>query len=131
MKKYLVLVFLLAGMGLFFKAHAEETFVPRIIFGEVHPCQADAEQFCTKIKPGHGRLRKCLKKHKSEISQGCRAKLKEAAKQFRKLKKECKKDIKLYCSKGVDKERGSMILCLTQHQNVISKSCWEECQKKF
>lgn len=131
MKNVLFICFLLAAMGMFSKAQAEEIFVPRIIFGEVHPCQADAEIFCKKIKPGHGRLRKCLKKHKSEISQGCQTKLKEAAKQFRKLKKECKKDIKLYCSEGVDKERGSMIQCLTRHQNVISTSCWEECQKKF
>ncbi|MDO8518787.1 MAG: hypothetical protein Q7T11_01330, partial [Deltaproteobacteria bacterium] len=65
------------------------------------------------------------------ISEGCRIKLKESTKQLRRLKKICKKDIRKYCEKGVNKEHGSIIQCLTQHQNLVSKNCWEECQKKF
>lgn len=131
MKKYLAILFLLLGIGALSKASAEETFVPQIFLTETHPCQADAAKFCKDVKPGRGRLRKCLNKHKSEISEECQVKLKESAKQLKHLKKMCKKDIKKYCEKGVNKEHGSIIQCLTQHQNQISQNCWKECQKKF
>jgi hypothetical protein len=34
-------------------------------------CKADIERLCVGIKPGGGRLLKCLKGHKEEMSVGC------------------------------------------------------------
>lgn len=46
-------------------------------------CHDDAEKFCGDVKKGRGRMIKCMKEHKDEMSQGCKdemAKMKETRK---------------------------------------------------
>ena len=38
-------------------------------------CSEDVKQFCKGIKPGGGRLAKCLNDHKNELSAACREKV--------------------------------------------------------
>src|SRR5437870_2012488 len=35
-------------------------------------CQADIDQFCEGVQVGQGRLKKCLKAHRSKLSLTCR-----------------------------------------------------------
>jgi hypothetical protein len=39
--------------------------------GLITYCRADIERLCAGIQPGGGRLIKCLKAHKEEMSVGC------------------------------------------------------------
>ena len=41
-------------------------------------CQADIAQFCPNVKPGGGRIRDCLKAHATNLSDVCKAAIKEA-----------------------------------------------------
>jgi len=34
-------------------------------------CKADAERLCAGVEPGGGRIIKCVKEHKEEMSVGC------------------------------------------------------------
>jgi hypothetical protein len=34
-------------------------------------CKADAERLCAGVEPGGGRIIKCVKEHKEEMSIGC------------------------------------------------------------
>ena len=37
------------------------------------PCKADMEKFCKDVKPGEGRIVKCMKEHEAELSEACKA----------------------------------------------------------
>lgn len=53
------------------KAHRAEM---KEAMKDVHEaCQADAEKLCGDVKKGRGRVMKCLKKHKEEVSETCKA----------------------------------------------------------
>lgn len=41
----------------------------------IQACQKDAAQFCNDVKPGNGRIFKCLKEHEQELSTECRGTL--------------------------------------------------------
>ena len=41
-------------------------------------CHADVERFCKDAEPGHGHVRECLRAHEAELSDGCKAAIKEA-----------------------------------------------------
>ena len=49
-------------------------------------CRADVERLCKGVHPGGGRIAKCMREHRSEISPDCRASLK-AARDRRKAEK--------------------------------------------
>lgn len=36
-------------------------------------CKADAGTLCQGIRPGHGRIRACLKSNRDRVSQGCKS----------------------------------------------------------
>ncbi len=40
-------------------------------------CKADAARLCPGVEPGQGRLVKCMKEHKDEVSIGCAKELKK------------------------------------------------------
>jgi len=35
-------------------------------------CGDDTKQYCQDVKPGHGRILKCLKQNEAQLSEGCR-----------------------------------------------------------
>ena len=41
-------------------------------------CHDDVERFCKGTTPGQGHFRECLRAHKDELSDGCKAALQEA-----------------------------------------------------
>jgi hypothetical protein len=43
-------------------------------------CEADAQKFCKDVKPGQGRIVKCLRVHEKDLSPECKAKMTEAKK---------------------------------------------------
>ncbi len=49
-------------------------------------CKEDAEKFCSETKPGKGRLMKCMRQHREQLSAECKAEM-EQAKRARKGQK--------------------------------------------
>jgi len=46
-------------------------------------CSGDITQFCKEVKPGGGRIIKCLREHDKELSPSCSAELEMIGKRFR------------------------------------------------
>jgi hypothetical protein len=40
---------------------------------KIGPCKDDIEKFCRDVKPGQGRILKCMREHESELSADCNA----------------------------------------------------------
>jgi hypothetical protein len=53
------------------------------------PCSDDIQKYCSDVTPGEGRLAKCMKKHASELSSGC----KEYGKKYKKEHPEIEKEL--------------------------------------
>ena len=44
-------------------------------------CHDDVEKFCGTVKGGKGRIMKCMKEHKEELSAGCKAEVEQMKEQ--------------------------------------------------
>ena len=43
----------------------------------VEACKADVQTLCPGVQPGDGRIKQCMTKNRSKLSDGCKAALKE------------------------------------------------------
>lgn len=103
-------------------------------------CRGEVEKFCKDVKPGGGRILKCLKSHHDELSEECKEsfdekmeKLKERREKRKerrekknpnggKFEEACGDDVQKYCS-NIEEGHGSIIGCLRQHTDQLSPSC--------
>jgi len=97
-------------------------------------CEADMTQFCSGVKPGRGRVHKCLKMHLTELSHSC------LNAEFTETMQESK-DIRLKASvyeacKGVDvqlcrgiRDASERIECLQDH--ISDPVMTEDCRKEL
>ncbi|MEK7383072.1 MAG: cysteine rich repeat-containing protein [Elusimicrobiota bacterium] len=104
---------------------------------ETGACKADVEKFCQDVKPGRGRIIKCLKEHDKDLSEGCRnegAKVQERFKEgAEKMMTACGADMEKFC-KDVKPGEGRIIKCLRDHDKDLSEGCnalHHEAQEKF
>jgi hypothetical protein len=99
---------------------------------EIHrkgPCKADYEKFCKDVKPGQGRIAKCMKAHENELSPACRDKIETDREKSHAFIKACKSDTEILC-RGVKPGNGRIIKCLKQNESLLSAPCKAYFQKK-
>jgi hypothetical protein len=92
------------------------------------PCAADAKKFCGDVKPGGGRIVKCMKSHESELTPACQADMKKAEERFEQVKEECGADAKKFCQ-GIRPGGGRILACLKSHQSELAPACAAEFNK--
>lgn len=88
------------------------------------PCKADREKFCKGVKPGEGRIIRCLKEKEAELSPACKTHFEEKANQAKENNAKCKDDRKKFC-KAVIPGEGRIIKCLKEKEAELSPACKE------
>lgn len=96
------------------------------------PCLPDVTQFCSNIKPGAGRVTRCLEENQERISQSCRTKL-EADKQqavvlIAEFTDACQADIQRVCP-SVQPGGGRHLKCLVANDYALTPRCAAEVAK--
>jgi hypothetical protein len=89
------------------------------------PCAEDTKRLCSNVQPGEGRIAKCLKQHKDELSPGCKEFFQKAGtknKAKTKIKKVCAEDIKNLC-KEIKPGGGRIRECLNSHVKQLAPDC--------
>lgn len=101
------------------------TFSASVAAEEAKPCAEDAAKLCKGVKPGEGRVAKCMKEHEKELSPACKKNIAEFKEQVKEFAEACKEDIQKDC-KDVKPGGGRILQCLKQHEASLSPSCREE-----
>ncbi len=96
------------------------------------PCDDDVKHFCAEVKPGSGRVNKCLEEHEAQVSQACRVKLEADTARVKSVIGEfsgaCRSDAERVCA-NVRPGAGRIPTCLTRNDYALSPQCFAEVKK--
>jgi hypothetical protein len=115
-KCYLTLWLVIACVGILFAG--ADVYAQ----GQRRPCADDIAKFCKDVKPGGGRLVRCLKEHEKELSPSCKARMEEARKKLKNAQQACADDVQKFC-KDIKPGQGRIVNCLREHQKDLSPAC--------
>ena len=90
--------------------------------GRDRVCAADAKKFCDDVRPGGGRMYKCLTSHDAELAPACRERLASAKSRWDEFVKACKSDADKYC-KGIPTGGGRVLSCLKGREADLTPDC--------
>jgi hypothetical protein len=88
------------------------------------PCAGDVAKFCKDVKPGEGRIAKCLKENKEKLSPECTAHVAKVKEALKEVHAACEDDITMFCA-GVQPGEGRIAKCLKEHKAELSSKCQE------
>jgi hypothetical protein len=88
-------------------------------------CAEDAKKFCGEVRPGGGRVYKCLTDHNSDLAPACRERLAAAKARYDEFVAACKDDAGKYC-KGIPAGSGRVLSCLKGREADLAPACKAE-----
>jgi hypothetical protein len=86
------------------------------------PCADDVAKYCKDVKPGGGRIARCLKKNEQQVSPACKARVEEFRKKAREARQACEADARKFCE-DVKPGQGRIVKCLREHEKDLSPEC--------
>lgn len=101
-------------------------------------CRGDAEQFCSRVRPGKGRVHRCLRDHHDQLSEQCRVEEErmsiiesEDVRLRPQLMTSCSEELTTFC-KDVEFGNGRKFKCLQNNMGKaeFGRSCREEIQRR-
>ncbi len=89
---------------------------------EKNPCADEIALFCKDVKPGEGRLTRCLNEHAEEASAACRKKMAEVKRIVDEAQQACAGDVRKFC-KDLQPGGGRLAKCMKEHKAELSPAC--------
>ncbi|MEE9912306.1 MAG: cysteine rich repeat-containing protein [Deltaproteobacteria bacterium] len=86
------------------------------------PCEQDIKMFCKNVRPGKGRILRCMKQYDKYLSDSCLEHIGVVKEQTQMFKKACKNDVPKFCG-TVQAGNGDVVRCLKQHQAELAAQC--------
>jgi hypothetical protein len=93
--------------------------------GGFGPCSADVQRLCGEVRPGQGRVFRCLRAKEAEVSPACKAHVRQRREEFREARAACAPDVQRFC-KDVRPGQGRVVACLKAHQADLAPACKQE-----
>jgi len=88
----------------------------------LQPCHDEVQKFCAKVKPGRGRVSRCLNEHEADLSEACKSRLQEMREHVTEARAACRDDAEKFC-KDTERGHGRIIACLKSHEGELSDAC--------
>ena len=93
--------------------------------GRDRVCVEDAKKFCSKVRPGGGRMYQCLSSHSAELAPACREQMEAAKARWDKFIAACKGDIEKAC-RTIPPGQGRVLSCLKGREDQLTPECRAE-----
>ncbi len=103
--------FLVAGFCVWLMAF------PAMAFG---PCREQVKEFCKDLKPGEGRIQKCIEENADKFTGECKDHLTKMKEHLKEVKEECAEDSDSLCA---GKEKKELMHCLRENKEKLSTEC--------
>lgn len=87
-----------------------------------HPCAAEIKRFCPDAGAGTPPAQ-CLKQHRKELSEPCRANMAAQREQAQNVRTACADDRKRFCGDVARDDRAAMMRCMREHREQLSEAC--------
>jgi len=88
-------------------------------------CMQDLNRFCGSVRPGEGRVMRCLERRQDDLRQACQGwveRFEVARDKVRGVRDACRADVKKFCGSSAA-EAGALVECLEEHQGELSSEC--------
>ena len=94
------------------------------------PCSDDLKKFCARVKPGEGRVAKCMADNFRRLTPGCQATVQAALEKRGAMAKACKAEAQKFC-KGIRPGEGRILSCLKGRESDLGPACAAEFKRAF
>jgi hypothetical protein len=120
------IVLALSAAGIATGAHAQGSMEKKVDKAyKEGPCSNDLKKYCARVKPGDGRIAKCMADHFREITPGCQSTVQAALDKLGSVATACKAEAQKFC-KGIRPGEGRILSCLKGRQSDLSPACAAE-----
>jgi len=123
---FVSMVFALSAAGIAADVHAQGSMEKKLDNAyKQGPCSNDLKRFCARVKPGEGRVAKCMADNFRKLEPACQGMVQSALDKLGSLAKACKADTDKFC-KGIRPGEGRILSCLKGRQSDLSPACGAE-----
>ena len=92
------------------------------------PCAEDIAEFCSDVKPGEGRISKCLDQHENQLSDKCKTRFEDVKQEVKEGYETCEDYIIIFCP-WIRSGEGRILNCLEENKSHLSDECKDNISK--